>query len=149
MLSLVKIDGRSFDVLVVGIQETFNVVEGENSGTSLFRDRKIRDMKGIKIGHNITFSPDHDPEAFDELVEYLFGSLREYVTIEAVHGQKTISYEAEYHTGSQDVTYIDDRREFVGWSNLTVSFVPMECQVTEKANMGFAVLGDMLLGNGG
>ena len=130
MITLVKIDGKVYDAAVTGIEETFNVVEGSNSGNSLYRSREIRDLQGIKIGHNITFAPDNDPEAFDSLCTYLFGTLREFVTLEVVHGQTVISYEAAYNTASRRVAYINDDTNTVGWTELTVSFRPMECQVT-------------------
>lgn len=129
MLTLVKIDGTSYDVLVTAIQETFNVVEGENSGTAIYKQREIRDLVGIKIGHNITFAPDNDPDAFDALCTYLFGALREYVTLEAVHGQSTITYEAAYNTGSRSVSHIDDENDVVYWNELTVEFRPLEVQI--------------------
>jgi hypothetical protein len=126
MLNLIKIDGVSYDVLVTAIQETFNVVEGDNSGIALYRNREIRDITGIKIGHSITFAPDNDPEIFDALCEYLFGTIRESVVIEAVHGQATISYEAAYNTGSRNVVHIDDDNGVVYWNELTVEFRPIE-----------------------
>lgn len=149
MLSLIKIDGKSYDVLVTAIEENSEIVEGGNTGFSLYRNREIRDMLGIKVGHTITFDPDIDPKAFDELYNYLFGSLRESVFIETVHGQEVISYEAAYNVTNRRVKYIDDKRDFVGWAELTIAFRPIECQITEKANLALAVLGDMILGNGG
>lgn len=129
MISLVKIDGVSYDALVTAVQEKYEVIEGANSGISLYRQREIRDMAGIKIGHSVTFAPDNDPQAFDALCNYLFGSLREYVVLEVVHGQKTISYEAAYNTGSREVSHIDDDNDVVYWNELTVDFRPMECQI--------------------
>lgn len=129
MLNLVKIDGVSYDVLVTAIQEKFEIIEGANSGISLYRQREIRDMAGIKIGHSVTFAADQDPEAFDALCNYLFGSLREYVVLEIVHDQQTISYEAAYNTGSRAVAHIDDDNDTVYWNELTVDFRPMECQI--------------------
>ena len=129
MINLVKIDGVSYDVLVTAIEEAFEVVEGENSGVALYRRREIRDLAGIKIGHSVTFAPDNDPEAFDSLVSHLFGSLREFVTLEIVHGQTTIAYEAAYNTASRRVSHIDDANNVVTWDELTVQFRPMECQV--------------------
>lgn len=126
MLNLVKIDGVSYDVLVTAIQETSNVVEGDNSGIALFRNREIRDITGIKIGHAITFAPDNDPEIFDNLYNHLFGTIRESVVIEAVHNQGTISYEAAYNTGSRAVSHIDDDNDTVYWNELTVEFRPIE-----------------------
>ena len=130
MLTLVKIDGVSYDVLVTAIEETFNVLEGPNTGTALYRQREIRDITGIKIGHSVTFAPDNDPDAFDALCNYLFGAVREYVTVEIVHNQSTISYEAAYSTGSRGVAHIDDENDVVYWNELTVEFRPMEAQIS-------------------
>ena len=129
MISLVKIDGVSYDVLVTAIAESFNVIEGSNSGVALYRQREIRDLLGVKIGHSITFAPGNDPEAFDNLVAYLFNTLRPYVTLEVVHNQRTITYEAAYNTGTRRVSHIDDDNEIVYWDELTVDFRPMEAQV--------------------
>ena len=129
MISLVKIDGKSYDVLVTAIEERYEIVEGANSGIALYRQREIRDLAGIKIGHSITFAADNDPAAFDELVSHLFSSLREFVNIEVVHDQKTISYEAAYNTGARRVAHIDDVNDVVYWDELTVEFRPMECQI--------------------
>lgn len=129
MVSLVKIDGVSYDVLVTALQEKFELIEGPNSGYALYRQRELRDITGVKIGHTITFAPDNDPEAFDALTEYLFGAVRPSVQLEVVHGQTIIDYEAAYSTGSRAVVYIDDRTDTVGWGDLTVEFRPMETQV--------------------
>ena len=132
MLTLCKIDGVSYDVLITAIAETFNVVEGANSGTALYRQRAIRDLLGVKIGHSITFAPDNDPDAFDALTNYLFGSVRPYVELEVVHNQKTISYQAAYNTGTRMVRHIDDDNDIVYWDELTVEFRPMENQVNPE-----------------
>ena len=129
MVNLVKIDGVSYDVLVTAIEERYEVVEGENSGIALYRQREIRDLAGVKIGHNVTFAADNDPEAFDALCNHLFGTLREFVMLEVVHDQNVISYEAAYNTGSRRVAHIDDANDVVYWDELTVEFRPMECQV--------------------
>lgn len=126
MVTLCKIDGISYDVLVTAIEENFNVLEGPNSGESLYRQREIRDLSGIKIGHTVTFAPGNDPERFDMLCSYLFNTVREFVTIEAVHNQTTISYEAAYNTGSRRVAYINDATDTTGWDELTVEFRSIE-----------------------
>lgn len=132
MLTLCKIDGVSYDVLITAISESFNVVEGPNSGIALYRQREIRDLMGVKIGHTITFAPDNDPDAFDALTSYLFGSVRPYVTLEVVHNQTTIAYQAAYSTGTRRVRHIDDNNDIVYWDELTVDFRPMENQVNHE-----------------
>ena len=129
MINLCKIDGKSYDVLVTAIEEVTNIIEGPNSGLALYRQREIRDIQGIKIGHAVTFAPDNDVEAFDELYNYLFGSIRPSVVVECVHGQKSIIYEAAYNTCARRVTHIDDVNDVVSWDELTVEFRPIENQI--------------------
>lgn len=129
MISLCKIDGKSYDVLVTAIQETTNIIEGANGGIAIHRQREIRDILGVKIGHAVTFAPDNDIEAFDELYDYLFGSIRPSVVVECVHGQKTISYEAVYNSCSRNVSHIDETSDSVYWDELTVEFRPIENQI--------------------
>lgn len=132
MINLCKIDGKPYDVLITAIGENFNVIEGKNSGVALHRQREIRDILGVKIGHSITFAPDNDPEAFDELVNYLFGSIRPSVMLEVVHNQKTIIYEAAYNTGSRNVSHIDEDNDVIYWDELTIDFRPMENQINAE-----------------
>lgn len=132
MIDLVKIDGVSYDVLVTAIEESFEVTEGTNSGIALYRQREIRDMGGVKIGHTVTFSPDKDTAMFDALCTHLFGAVREFVMLEIVHDQTTLAYEAAYNTGSRRVAHIDDENDVVYWDELTVEFRPMECQINKE-----------------
>lgn len=129
MVTLCKIDGKSYDVLVTAIQETSTIIEGANSGIAISHDREIRDITGIKIGHSITFDMDKDVEVFDELYAYLFKSIRPSVVLEVVHLQETITYEAAYNTGSRSVARIDDNTDTVEWTELTVEFRPIENQI--------------------
>lgn len=129
MITLCKIDGKEFDVLVTGIQRKFDVIEGANSGVAIHKQRELRDILGIKIGHSVSFAGDENPEAYEELIEYLFGSIRESVMIDIVHGQKRIQYEAAYNTASDNVSHIDNYNDVVYWNELTVDFRPIENQI--------------------
>lgn len=133
MVTLCKIDGQSYDILVTAVAENYNVVEGANKGVALHNQRELRDIQGIKIGHSVTFAPnDEDPEKFDELTRYLFGSIRESVFVEVVHDQTTITYEAAYSVGKRAVTHIDNEKGVVYWGELTVDFRPMENQINAE-----------------
>lgn len=132
MIELCKIDGISFSELVSAIEEKYEVLEGPNSGKAIYRDREIRDVTGIKIGHSITFSPGDNTDKFDELKNYLFGSIRPSVILETVTDQKQITYEAAYNTGARRVAYIDTAIDVVGWDDLTVEFRPIENQINPE-----------------
>lgn len=130
MMNLCKIDGVVYDVIVTALQEKAEVIEGVGSGTAIYRQREIRDIKGVKYAHSITFAPnDENPELFDKLFSYLFDEIHESVILEVVHNQKTITYEAAYSTGSRNVEYINGRNDFVGWGEVTVDFRSREIVV--------------------
>lgn len=122
-----SIDGKVYDNIIAGLTESFTVVEGKNSGTSLYRSRSIRDITGIKIGHIITFFRDDNTELFDSLCDYLFKTKRESVMLEVADGQSTIAYEAGYSAGSRKL--ITDTGDERIWDELTVTFFPMEAQI--------------------
>jgi hypothetical protein len=129
VVTLCKIDGKSYDDIVTAIQETYTVVEGSNKGTALHKQREIRDILGVKVGHSVSFAPkEESPELFDELVRYLFGTPRESVRVEVVHNQKTLTYEAAYSTGTRAVNHIDNENDVVYWGEITIEFRPMEIQ---------------------
>lgn len=140
MVTLCKIDGISYDVLVTAIQEKTEIIEGANKGVAISKDKEIRDITGIKIGHSITFDMDKDAEIFDELYAYLFKSIRPSVTLEVVHMQDTITYEAAYNTGTRSVARIKDdttsdeptENDVVEWTELTVDFRPIENQINAE-----------------
>lgn len=128
MKDLCKIDGKSFDALVTAIGETTEIIEGANSGTALYKQREIRDILGVKIGHEVTFDPDINPVLFDELYDYLFKTIRPSVMVDMVHNQELISYEAAYNTCSRSVSHIDEDGT-VYWGEMTISFRPIENQI--------------------
>jgi PAS domain-containing protein len=131
-MTLFKIDGIEFDVIVTGIQRNFNVIEGSNSGTAIHKQRELRDILGVKIGHSVSVAGDENPEEYEALVNYLFGSIRESVMIEVIHNQTHIQYEAAYNTASDSVSHIDHDNDVVYWNELTVDFRPIEMQITKE-----------------
>ena len=128
MSNLCEIDGITYDVLVTGIREFTEIIEGANSGFALSNNREIRDITGIKIGHAISFAPDTDPVTFEALYNHLFGSIRPSVKLKAAHGQEMIEYEAAYNTCDRGVVFHDDNN-FTGWDELTIEFRPIENQI--------------------
>ena len=132
MLTICKIDGQDFGTIVTAVEEKFNVVEGSNSGYAVHRNREIRDILGIKIGHVVTFAADNDPIAFDALTDYLFKTVRPSVMVEVIDGQGALPYEAAYNTGSRRVSHIDEENGVVYWDELTVEFRSLETQINPE-----------------
>lgn len=129
MTNLCEIDGVVYDVLVTGIREFTEILEGANSGVALSNNREIRDITGIKISHAVSFAPDTNPDAFEALYNHLFGTIKPSVKLKAAHGQEMIEYEAAYNTCDRGVVFRDEKTDFTGWDEITVEFRPIENQI--------------------
>lgn len=124
-----KINGQSFDVTVAisDIEETFNVLDGSNSGR-VMSGRMIRDVIGTYIGHKITFFNGKSNADFDALWDYLIAhSVDDYVNLEAADGQTSLSYQAYYTSGTRSLRSAADGTNV--WDEIEINFVPMDAQV--------------------
>lgn len=124
-----KINGQAFDVTVAisDIEETFNVLDGENAGR-VMTGRMVRDIIGTYIGHKVTFFSGKDQKDFDALWDYLVAhSVDDSVQLEAADGQKSISYEAYYTSGTRTLKSAADGVNV--WDEIEINFVPMDAQV--------------------
>lgn len=132
-MNYVRINGISYDVNVAisDYEESFTVLDGENAGRGTKSGRMIRDIIGTYIGHKITFFNKGGTEgnaAFDALWDDLLAlSVEDSVKLEAVDGNKQISYEAYYTTGSRKLRQVINGVNY--WDEMSVSFVPMEAQI--------------------
>lgn len=129
-MNYAKINGISFDarVAISNYEETFTVLDGPNAGRSIGTGRMIRDVLGTYIGHKITFFNKGNNAAFDELWEYLKAhSVDDSVTLEAADGQKTISYQAYYTSGTRSLARVLNGVNY--WDEIEVSFVPIAPQI--------------------
>lgn len=129
-LNWVKLNGTSFDarVAISEYEENFNVLDGENAGR-VMTGRMIRDIIGTYIGHKVTFFNTGNNEAFDELWDFLIEhSVDDSIMLEAVDGQKQISYEAYYTSGTRKLH--SATKDSAKWGSITINFIPMEAQVT-------------------
>lgn len=128
-VNYLRINKQPFDVTVAisGIEESFSVLDGENAGR-VMSGKMVRDIIGTYIGHKVTFFNGKDNAAFDVLWSYLVAhSVDDSVMLEAADGQKSISYEAYYTSGTRTlVTAADGVNQ---WNEIEVNFIPMDAQV--------------------
>lgn len=127
--NLCRINGIDFDVTVAisEIEESFNVLDGENVGRVL-SGRMVRDIIGTYIGHKVTFFSAKSQSSFDALWDYLIAhSCDDSVMVTLADGQKTISYEAYYTSGTRKLYKRENNKNY--WDQIQVSFVPMDAQV--------------------
>lgn len=129
-MNYVKINGVSFDatVAISDIEETFNVLDGENAGRVL-TGSMVRDVIGTYIGHKITFFSGKSPKDFDALWSYLIAhSVDDSVQLEAADNQTSISYRAYYTSGTRKLGRVTDGVNY--WEEISVNFIPIDPQVT-------------------
>ena len=129
-MSYITLNGREFDadVAISSYNRNFSVLDGENAGRAL-AGRMVRDIIGTYIGHKIrVFRRVDNYAGLDEFWDYLVEhSVDDSVMLEAADGQTTISYEAYYTTGSQDIEMVVNGVNY--WGEIEINFVPMDAQV--------------------
>ena len=125
-----KIDGVSYNVLVVGLEENFNILYSENTGRTLSeKARMVLDPIGTFFGHKVTVrrKRGHERE-FDALYDYVSRPRYDGMMFEVAHNQDTINYEAYVSSGSRPLKLIS-KSDVLHWGELQLNIVPMEAQV--------------------
>lgn len=129
-MSYIKLNGIEFDaeVAISSYNRNFNVLDGPNAGRVL-AGRMVRDIIGTYIGHKIkVFRRGDNYEGLDRFWDYLVAhSVDDSVMLEAADGQSTISYEAYYTSGTQDIETVMNGVNY--WGEIEVNFVPIDAQV--------------------
>lgn len=127
-----KVDGREWNVRVLDMEESFNILYGENTGRTIADGAPmVLDPLGTFFGHKITIAAQKGNEAeYDELLEYLATPRYKGVLLEAAHGQDTISYQAYVSNGARAVRRIDAKGGKVYWGSLDLNFVAMKARYT-------------------
>lgn len=126
-----KINGKAYDVLVVGIEESFSVLYSENTGRAINEGATMTlDPIGTFISHKVTFKRSRENFAeFDDLFDFLAKPKSYGFPVEIAHGQKTIKYDAYVSSGFRPLQRISKDYSKTFWGELSVTFTPMEAQV--------------------
>ena len=130
-MDYVIIDGKAYDVLVMEIEEGFEILYTENTGRTIAPGAPLSlDPLGTFISHTVTFKRKQGKEAeFDALFNFLLQPRNEGFPVDMVHDQDTINYKAYCSSGSRKVLKILKDRKGVDWDKMTVKFIPTEAQV--------------------
>jgi hypothetical protein len=128
-----KIDGRSYDVLVTEIEESFNILYSENTGRTMSKGARMTlDPLGTFYGHTITIKRRQGREAeFDRLYDYVRKPRYDGVSVEIVHNQTTLKYDAYISSGARPLQRITKAQK-VHWGELKLNIIPMEAQVVPE-----------------
>lgn len=126
-----KGSGKTSVLDAIRYSRNFNVLDGDNAGR-VMTGRMIRDIIGTYVGHKIkVFRRGGNYAGLDEFWAYLVEhSVDDSVMLEAADGQTTISYEAYYTSGTQDIESVSNGVNY--WGEIEINFIPMEAQVVPK-----------------
>ena len=127
----VQINGRMWDVLVMNIEESFNILYSENTGRTIEQGAPMTlDPLGSFLGHKVTFARNKDKRGeYDVLFDYLRQPRYQGLPIKIVHGQTTIEYDAYVSSGTRKLDKIDDEKHYVDWDEFEANFIPIRAQV--------------------
>ena len=130
-MTVCKIGGREYAVVITEIEENFNILYSSNTGRTLAEGAPmVLDPMGTFIGHKITVKrkAGHEEE-FDELFDFLTQPRYDGISVELVHNQTSIAYDAYISNGTRKVKKIDLNNEKVYWDTMQLNIVPLKAQV--------------------
>lgn len=134
-----KINGKSYNVVVTSLEESFEILYTENSGRTLADGAPMTlDPMGTFFGHKVTVKRKSGFEGeYDELYLLLaqprkVEETEDALLFEVAHLQDSISYRAYVSKGARALKRIDEITGKVYWGELSLNIVPIEAQLKPK-----------------
>lgn len=130
-MNYVKIGGKTWDVLVTEIVESFSILYSENTGRTMSRGAGMTlDPLGTFFNYKVTFKRiQENVKEYDSLWEFLSQPRYDGVDVEIVHNQTTLKFKAYVSQGERGLKKIDKKSNKVYWDKFTANIIPMEAQV--------------------
>lgn len=129
-MNIFKINGKAYDVMVTGLEESFNILYSSNTGRTMAVGAEMTlDPLGTFYGHKITVRKKPGKEkAYDDLFTLISKPKKVGSKIEAVHNQSYIKYDAYISNGSRVAQKIT-KNGVVEWGEMVINIIPMKAQV--------------------
>lgn len=129
-----KINGKAYDVSVLGIEETFTIMYTENTGRVLSDGAPMMlDAIGTFFGHEVKIARKGNNSAeFDALYKLITRPRNTGLSFDIVHNQDVLNYEGYVSKGKKALQRITTNGEVI-WDGLTITIAPMKAQVTIDA----------------
>lgn len=125
------IDGKSYDVIVTAIEESFSILYTENTGRTL-EGAMVLDPIGTFFNYKVTFARKAGFEKqYDDLFDLFSKPRYDGIEINIVHNQALWDkpFDAYVSQGSRAVKRIDEKTGKVYWDSFSVNIIPVEAQV--------------------
>lgn len=129
-----NIGGIAYDVLVVDIKESFDILYTEDTGRTLAAGAPmLLTPIGTFYNYNVTFARKNGHEkSFDDLFEYVSQPRSSGIRVSIVHGQNNLQFEAYISKGNRQLQKIDPKTGKVYWGQMTLNIIPIRAQVEAK-----------------
>lgn len=128
-----KINGKKYDVSVIEIKESFNILYSSKTGRTMATGARMTlDPLGTFFGHNVTVKriPGKEKE-YDEFYTKVSTPSYTGMKVEVAHKQKVLKYDAYISNGERTLERVASDGTLL-WGEMTVNIVPMEAQVLPK-----------------
>lgn len=129
-MNIFKLNGKTYDVMVTGLEESFNILYSSNTGRTMAVGAEMTlDPLGTFFGHKITVQKKLGKEkAYDDLYTFVSKPKKVGTKVEAVHNQTTIKYDAYISNGTRVAEKIT-KNGVVEWGEMVINIIPMKAQV--------------------
>lgn len=132
-MEICKIGGRTWDVLITEITESFSILYSENTGRTMSRGAGMTlDPLGTFFNYKVTFARKKGfEEQYDELFNFFSIPRYDGIEVNIIHNQALWEkpFMAYISQGERAVKRIDEKTGKVYWEKFSVSIVPMSAQV--------------------
>jgi hypothetical protein len=124
-MAVFTLDGKEYKgVIVMALERSFQVLDGENSGRSQ-NGTMIRDIIGTYYNYTLELdTTEATAEQYDELYEAISAPVA-YHTLVVPYGQNTLAFDAYVTSGTDNLLRMDEINK---WSGISVKFIAMKPQ---------------------
>lgn len=130
-MDICEINGKTYDVLIIELLESFEILYSENTGRSTgVGSPMVLDPLGSFFSHKVTFKrKKENTEDYDSLFDLFSTPRYDGVNVRIVHNQDVLEYRAYVSKGERKLKRVDEQTGKVYWDEMQISFVPMEAQI--------------------
>lgn len=127
-----RIDGIAFDVIVLSIKESAEVLYSDKTGRTIAVGAPMTLAPlGTFFNYQVTVKRNGENVAdYDTLVDYVTQPTSSGFYIHIVHNNTTWDFKAYISKVERELQRIDDNNNVVYWKEMTLNIIAMEAQVT-------------------
>ena len=130
MSNYFKLGGISYDVFVLDVTESFEILYSSETGRTLANGAEMNlSPIGTFFNYEVTVKRRNGyEEEYDDLIDYLSMPRTEGIEVEIAHKQSTWKFMAYVSSGTRKLQKIGNDGK-IYWGELTINIIPMKAQV--------------------